>query len=116
MCGCVNVNNENREYKPTVSCSILMPRRAALEAETLVLRRRNDRFQEKLLLRSTMTNPCQFSCSILRPRRAAVEAETVVLCRRNDRFQEKLLFSLRKITFLMPKGLRKPPLGDPSDE
>ena len=49
-------------------------------------------------------------------RRAVGEAETMVLLKENDRLEEKLLFSFSKTCILMRKGLRKAPLGDPSDE
>ena len=40
----------------------------------------------------------------------------MVLCKQNDRFPKKCLFSLSKTSFLMPEGLLKAPLGDPSED
>ena len=59
----MNIENTN----PTVSCSILRPRKAALEAETMVLCRRNDRFQEKLLFYLRKTTFLELEGTLGRP-------------------------------------------------
>ena len=49
-------------------------------------------------------------------RGASREAKTLGLLMQNDRCPKKFLFPLSKTTFLMPEGVQKAPLGDPSED
>ena len=92
----MNIENTN----PTVSCSILRPRKAPLEAETVFLCRRNDRFQEKLLFSLRKTTFLELEGTLGRPKRQ-VEDQRGATSKKEASKRQKVWLYLRNFMFFL---------------